>query len=124
MYSTKKLLIVDDEVDIRTLCRAVIHRYFKLEVFQTDSIEKAYTLIKQENIDFILLDLYLPDGWGLDLIKKMKKEDMNVDFLIISAHSQNKEEETAYEMGAHAFIKKPFQSAQLVAALKKMIENK
>ena len=82
----ERILIVEDEPDIRATLEYNLHR----ENYLTDSvgtISEAEKILKETEISIILLDLMLPDGSGLDLCRKLKseKESNSIPIIILTA---------------------------------------
>ena len=73
--STHKVLIVDDEIAIRDMLRMAL----EVEDFcclEAQDIRQAYTLIVDERPDIVLLDWMLPGGSGLELLRRLKRDEL------------------------------------------------
>ena len=111
----KKVLIVEDEADIRFLLK----QYFKkkkLTVIEADSLKEAEKLL--ENIDqstLVTLDLNLPDGNGFSFLKKLRDLGKKCKVVICSAYSDYKDE--ALNLGADEFLSKPIIMSRLEVVL-------
>jgi DNA-binding response OmpR family regulator len=114
-----KILIVDDDQDIR---RLLGHR-LKTEGFETvfagDAIAAVNAARKTEP-DLILLDLGLPAGDGRVVMERMKAMPAleGIPVIIITARDLSMEKESLEQTGAHAFFQKPFDHDELVAAIR------
>ena len=114
-----KILIVDDDQDIR---RLVAHR-LKAEgfeaVFAGDAIA-AVNAARKEEPDLILLDLGLPAGDGRVVMERMKAMPAleGIPVIIITARDLSLEKESLDQTGAVAFFQKPFDHDELVAAIR------
>jgi DNA-binding response OmpR family regulator len=114
-----KILIVDDDQDIR---RLLAHR-LKSEgfeaVFAGDAIAAVNTARKEEP-DLILLDLGLPAGDGRVVMERMKAMPAleGIPVIIITARDLSMERESLAETGAVAMFQKPFDHDELVAAIR------
>ena len=110
----KNALIVDDEVDIGILLGAFLRK-------RIASVDIAYSLqsglakAKELNPQLILLDHNLPDGHGIDYIKKFKELVPSAKIVIISAMSNLKE--LALSNGADFFLAKPISFGKLTEAI-------
>jgi DNA-binding response OmpR family regulator len=111
-----KLLIVEDD---RSLSRS-INDYLKLEghicevaLKLSEAVEKAAV----NKYDCIILDIGLPDGTGLDLIREMKANKLTGGILILSAKSSLDDKLMGLNMGADDYLTKPFHFAELSARL-------
>lgn len=119
----KKILIVDDEKDIRDICGNVINRHFDFEIFKVGNTEQAKELIAKERPDFAILDLNLPDGNGFELVAPLKVSNENAAFIIVTAHNQCSEKEKANELGAITLLGKPFSTADLKRAVQMLVSE-
>ncbi len=111
-----KLLIVEDD---RSLSRS-INDYLRMEghicevaLTFKDSLEKA----SLNKYDCIILDIGLPDGNGLDLIREMKSNKLTGGILILSARSDLDDKITGLKIGADDYLTKPFHFAELSARI-------
>ena len=104
----KRALIVDDETDI---CYLLSH-ILKQKNIQTDvagSVAEADKMLQSSNIFYyVFLDNHLPDGLGINQIKRWKQKYPSVHFIMISAHDSYEEKRKAKSDGADTFISKPF----------------
>ena len=104
----KRALIVDDETDI---CYLLSH-ILKQKNIQTDvagSVAEADKMLQSSNIFYyVFLDNHLPDGLGINQIKRWKQKYPAVHFIMISAHDSYEEKRKAKSDGADTFISKPF----------------
>ena len=111
-----KLLIVEDD---RSLCRS-INDYLKMggyicEVAQT--LHQAINKAEDNTYDCVILDIGLPDGSGLDIIREMKSNKLAGGILIISAKSSLDDKLTGLKIGADDYLTKPFHFAELSARI-------
>lgn len=117
----KTLLVIDDECDIRSLCKCVVNRSFKdLNVVDASSLKEARSVLKSISPDIVLLDLHLSDGFGFDLIPAIKQANKDVKILVVTAYNQQEEQQKAAELGAFGLLGKPFQAEELVERIEKM----
>ena len=70
---------------------------------------------KEQEFDFILMDLQMPDINGFEVIKKLKREDLSsAKFIVITAYSIPELEEQVNQLGIHAFLKKPIKVEAII----------
>jgi len=104
----KKALIVDDETDI---CYLLSH-ILKQKNIQTDfagSLEEADRMLQSSNFFYyVFLDNHLPDGLGINQIKRWKEKFPFIHLIMITAHDSFEERRKAASDGADNFISKPF----------------
>lgn len=111
----RRVLVVDDEPDIRLLIRVnlVAAGY---EVLEAESGREAIDFLAGEEPDLVLLDLRLPglDGW--DVLEHLKEHGVaqRVPVVAISAHASPTTKERAREVGFRSYISKPFAPEELL----------
>ncbi len=117
-----KILIVEDEIELLdSICS-----YLKNEDF---ICEKASTFFEAEdklisfNYDIILLDITLPDGSGIDLLKLIKEKSPTTGVLIVSAKNSLDDKLTGLDLGADDYITKPFHLAELNSRVNSLIRR-
>lgn len=116
MREITKILIIDDEVDICEMLK---------EFFGARGYQVMYALTGQGGLDafnierpqIVMLDLYLGDIYGLEVLKKIKAIDRSSVVIIITGSGSKEDEKRAKELGADFYIDKPFS----VAVLKKLL---
>lgn len=118
-----KLLLVEDELDLQES----IVEYLQSESF---SIETASTYpvgedkISIYNYDCLIIDISLPGGSGLDLIRLLKEKDTEAGVIIISAKNSLDDKLTGLDIGADDYLTKPFHLSELNARIKSIIRRR
>lgn len=115
------ILIVDDEKEIRDL----IDIYLKNEGYNTLKAENgisALELLKNNNIDLILLDIMMPKMDGIETCMKIR-EDKNTPIIMLSAKSEDIDKIMGLTTGADDYITKPFNPLELVARVKSQLRR-
>ncbi|WP_430810592.1 MULTISPECIES: response regulator transcription factor [unclassified Carboxylicivirga] len=116
-----KILVVEDEPQLAQSIQQFISS-------QGHSCELAPTLSdalhRIDNLfDIIVLDLNLPDGNGLEVVKKVKQNNMLTGIIILSARNSLEHKIEGLELGADDYLTKPFQMAELNARLKSLVRR-
>lgn len=117
----RRLLVVDDDPDIRTLIRLAVARWF--DVTECDSGEAALVRATSgEHFDLIISDFMLPGISGLELVQRFRTTEStaSVPLIMITAHTNYAMEDRAVSAGVKAFLYKPFTLSQLRAAVAKL----
>ena len=105
--SKKIVLIIDDEEELCMLMELVLHR----ENFFAQSIHnltEALSMVEKLRPDYIFLDNHLPDGRGLDFIKRIILVNPKVKIIMMTAFNDQHINEKAIGEGASYFLHKPF----------------
>jgi len=104
----KKALIVDDETDICYLLSHIL-RQKDIQTAFAGSLAEADRMLQSPNFFYyVFLDNHLPDGLGINQIKRWKEKFPGIHFIMISAHDSSEEKRKAKTDGADSFISKPF----------------
>ena len=104
----RKALIVDDETDICYLLGHILRQKDIQTVF-AGSLAEADRMLQSPNFFYyVFLDNHLPDGLGINRIKRWKEKFPAIHFIMISAHDSSEEKRKAKIDGADSFISKPF----------------
>ncbi|WP_286788381.1 MULTISPECIES: sigma-54 dependent transcriptional regulator [unclassified Pseudomonas] len=102
----QKVLIVDDEPDIRELLEITLGR-MKLDTFSAKNVKDAKDLLARESFDLCLTDMRLPDGSGLDLVQYIQQKYPNVPVAMITAFGSLDTAIQALKAGAFDYLTKP-----------------
>lgn len=103
------VLIVEDDPMVADLNKRYIEMSegFSL-VGIASGIEKAWEIIENEKVDLILLDIYMPGKSGIELLKRIRRKDLAVDVMMISAASESDTISKVLRHGAVDYLIKPF----------------
>jgi DNA-binding response OmpR family regulator len=117
-----KILVVEDEIEMQKS----ITRYLELEkniVEVANDFNSAYEKIQVYEYDCVLLDITLPNGNGLDLIKSIKNSRPKTGIIIISAKNSFDDKIDGLNLGADDYLPKPFHLPELNARIKALIRR-
>jgi CheY-like chemotaxis protein len=124
--STYRVLVADDDPDMRTLIATVL-RPETYEVVLCGDAESALVRANDKKpYDIIICDFMLPGMSGLELIQRLRSNRMTakVPILMISAHTNYGMDDRAKAAGANHFLNKPFTLSQLRSALNSLLPGK
>jgi two-component system, OmpR family, alkaline phosphatase synthesis response regulator PhoP len=119
----ERILIVEDEEDIRELIQYNLER----EGFRSSSVgtgEEAIKLAKSDQPDLMLLDLMLPGVDGLEVCRAVKRESEDIPIIMLTAKDDESDIVTGLELGADDYITKPFSPKVLVSRVKTVLRRK
>lgn len=119
----EKILIIDDEARICSSLRGILEDE-GFVVKTTDSGEDGLHLLKRENFDLILLDIWLPHMSGIDVLKKVKSSEENVPVVMITGHGSVETAVQATKLGAYDFLEKPLSLEKVVLTVKNALHQK
>ena len=117
-----KILVVDDEVQIRTL----LSRMLELEGYEVGQAGDCRTALKQlefQSPDVVLCDVFLPDGNGVDLVASIKKTAPNVEIILLTAHGNIPDGVQAIKNGAFDYITKGDDNNKIIPLVSRAVEK-
>ena len=117
-----KILVVDDEVQIRTL----LSRMLELEGYEVCQAGDCRTALKQlefQSPDVVLCDVFLPDGNGVDLVSSVKKTAPNVEIILLTAHGNIPDGVQAIKNGAFDYITKGDDNKKIIPLVSRAVEK-
>jgi DNA-binding NtrC family response regulator len=117
-----KILIVDDEADLRNLLTSVLEDHY--DVAQAANGATLHKAFSQPAPDVVLLDVKLPDADGLELLPQVKKRWPDTEVIVLTGHGTISMAVEAGRGGAYNFLAKPFENEKLLADVKCAIERK
>ncbi|MDD3118337.1 MAG: response regulator transcription factor [Victivallales bacterium] len=121
----EKILIVEDEEDIRELVKYNLEREGYTSLTAVETGEEALTAVKNSPPDLILLDLMLPGIDGLTVCRKLKSNDntAHIPIIMVTAKSEEADVVVGLEMGAEDYIVKPFSTKVMLARVRSVLRR-
>ena len=117
-----KVLVVDDEPQIRTLLKATLARA-GYNIVEASNAREALASKSIDKPDLVLLDLGLPDRDGLELVGALAAEPRSA-VLVISARDQTEQKVAALDLGADEYVTKPFDTEELLARVRASLRQR
>ena len=114
------VLIIEDDVQLNI----AISEFFKIKAFDIVSVKDGLDAIDQidnGNFNLYIIDINIPRINGLDLLKHIRKTDLNTPIIIITASLEIQNFATAFENGCSEYIKKPFHLKELDIRINKLL---
>ena len=118
----KKILVVDDEEDVRLFLQDFLSER-DLDVDSASNGEEALQKVDNWHPQIVLLDVMMPGMDGLECLEKIKKKDPKTIVIMITALKEEARIERAKKLGAHNYIVKPFSLSYLESELVKLIQE-
>lgn len=116
-----KLLIVDDEINIREL----VKKYATFEKFESDTAENgliAIDLVKKNKYDLIIMDIMMPELDGFSAVKEIRKFS-DVPIIMLSARSEEYDKLYGFDLGIDDYVTKPFSPKELMMRINVIINR-
>jgi two-component system response regulator HydG len=119
---TPTILVVEDDEENRAAMVKVLEGG-EYKVLETDNGQQALDLINEDEIDILVTDLRLPIMDGVELLKRAKAVEQDLEVIMITGHGTVEIAVEAIKEGAYDFITKPVKKAQLLRAVEKAAEK-
>jgi two-component system response regulator HydG len=120
MAIASNILVIDDDPAIREACSAVFYEE-EYSVQTADNGQTGLQIIREQNIDLVLLDLKMPGIGGMDLLKIIREEDPEIVVIIITGYGTIESAVNAVKLGAFDFLAKPFTPDLLRVSVKRCL---
>ena len=122
MAQQGSVLVVDDEVGPRESLRMILQPLY--EVKTASNGQEALQFLQEGKIDLITLDLKMPGLSGLDVLREIKKVNAEAAVVIITAYGSLTNAHEAIRYGAVDFISKPYNATDILAVVRRTVEQK
>src|SRR3972149_2395706 len=117
-----KILIVDDDRDIREVIRDRL-KAMRFEVIEASDGVEALVKLREDAPSITLLDLQLPEKGGLEVLKEAREEGLETTTIVITAYGTIEKAVEAMRAGAYDFLTKPFSPGHLEVVIGKALER-
>ncbi len=120
----RKILIVDDESSIRDMLRVALEMA-EYDCLEASNAQEAHSQIIDEQPDLILLDWMMPGTSGIELARRLKRDEVtqNIPIIMLTAKGEEDNKIQGLDVGADDYITKPFSPRELVARLKAVLRR-
>ena len=119
IINKNKILIIDDNKSLReTLCDIIVSEGFV--PLEASAGKQGFEIYKanKADIDFVILDLIMPEISGIETFYMLKKFDENVKIIVYSGYNENEDVLEMLKNGAKGFLHKPFRINELISIIK------
>ena len=118
MTGSRRILIVDDENDLRQALAEQLALYDEFEIVQAESATKAILATKGDHLDLVIMDVGLPDMDGREVVKLVRKNGFKAPIIMLTGHDSDADTILGLEAGANDYVTKPFRFAVLLARVR------
>ncbi|MEI4485264.1 response regulator transcription factor [Frigidibacter sp. MR17.14] len=123
MPNLKKLLLVDDDEDLREALSEQLVATEDFDVFEAGSGHDAIEKVKGSIFDLVILDVGLPDTDGRELCRRMRKQGVKCPILMLTGHDTDADTILGLDAGANDYITKPFKFPVLLARIRAQLRQ-
>lgn len=123
MSTARKILIVDDDQDLRESLSEQISLYDEFETCQADAAARGVELVKNDHIDLVLLDVDMPDMDGRECCKILRKNGYKGPIIMLTGQDSDADMILGLESGANDYVTKPFRFAVLLARIRAQLRQ-
>jgi len=114
----RKILVVDDDDDLRQSLQEQLAAVDEFKVLTAESAAKGFDLIKNDPPDLVVLDVGLPDMDGREMCKRLRKHGFKKPILMLTGNSSDADQILSFDSGANDYVTKPFKFAVLLARIR------
>lgn len=120
-----KILIVEDDPMVRNINKGFVRKINnEFKVYEAGDVESAKVILETKAVDLVLLDVYLGEGNGPELLGWIRAEGMDMDVILITADNSAETVEKAFRLGTVDYLIKPFNFARFNEAIAKVISRR
>ncbi len=123
MHSVKKILLVDDDEDLREALADQLVLTEDFDVFEADSGSTGLERAKEAIYDLVILDVGLPDMDGRELCRLMRKQGVKCPIVMLTGHDSDADTILGLDAGANDYVSKPFKFPVLLARIRAQLRQ-
>ncbi|WP_323775493.1 response regulator transcription factor [Leisingera sp.] len=123
MAQLKKILLVDDDEDLREALSEQLVMTEDFDVFEAENGQGAMERAKEALYDLIILDVGLPDTDGRELCRLMRKQGVKAPVLMLTGHDSDADTILGLDAGANDYVSKPFKFPVLLARIRAQLRQ-
>jgi DNA-binding response OmpR family regulator len=123
MGQLKKILLVDDDDDLREALSEQLIMTEDFDVFEAENGTNAMDRVKEALYDLVILDVGLPDTDGRELCRLMRKQGVKCPILMLTGHDSDSDTILGLDAGANDYVSKPFKFPVLLARIRAQLRQ-
>jgi two-component system, NtrC family, response regulator len=118
------ILVVDDEKEYLCLLKSILEDEGYKNVLTIDNPHKVLRILQENKVDLILLDMYMPDLNGLDVLENISRQNPQIPVIMVTAVDELEIALKAIKLGAYEFIVKPIDTDRLLLTMARALEKR
>src|SRR5690349_13284252 len=123
MANARKILIVDDDTDLRDTLVEQLSLHEEFEASAVDTGAKGASAAKANSPDLVLMDVGLPDTDGREVVRSLRKGGFKAPIIMLTGHDTDSDTILGLESGANDYVAKPFRFAVLLARIRAQLRQ-
>ncbi len=123
MSMARRILIIDDDDDLRGSLAEQLVLYDEFEVATASTAAQGVAEAKSDTVDLVLLDVGLPDMDGRETCKLLRKQGLKIPIIMLTGQAADSDQILGLESGANDYITKPFKFAVLLARIRTQLRQ-
>jgi DNA-binding response OmpR family regulator len=123
MPTLKKILMVDDDADLREALADQLVLTEEFDVFEAGNGEDGLTRAREQHYDLVILDVGLPDMDGRELCRLMRKQGVRCPIIMLTGHTTDSDQILGLDAGANDYVAKPFKLPVLLARIRAQLRQ-
>lgn len=123
MSTARKILIVDDDDDLRDTLRDQLALHDEFEVSVAETAARGIDIAKLEHHDLVLFDVGLPDMDGREAVKQLRRSGFKSPIVLLTANDSDADQILGLDAGANDYVTKPFKFAVLLARIRAQLRQ-
>ena len=123
MATTRRILIVDDDVDMREALVEQLALHDEFEAVAAENATKGVQIAKAGHVDLVIMDVGLPDVDGREAVRMLRKNGFKAPIIMLTGHDTDSDTILGLEAGANDYVSKPFRFAVLLARIRAQLRQ-
>ena len=123
MPNTRKILIVDDDPELRDALTEQLSLYEEFEAVAAENGNKGVQAAKEGQIDLVIMDVGLPDIDGREAVRILRRNGFKAPIIMLTGHDTDSDTILGLELGANDYVTKPFRFAVLLARIRTQLRQ-
>ena len=121
--TARKILLVDDDNELREALVEQLSLYEEFDIVQEESAARGIQAVRADHFDLLIMDVGLPDMDGREAVKLLRKGDFKSPIIMLTGHDTDSDTILGLEAGANDYVTKPFRFAVLLARIRAQLRQ-